>query len=863
MNLSSAVSVNPADRYTDQWVSPVMFRNVLLITVRNMRRYKLYSAINIAGLSVGVACCLMIGLLIEDELRYDRFHQYADRIYRFSTWNRASTYAHLGPKLVADFPDIKQAVRIYTMTDTRMAFQDREFSEEGLLYATSNFFDVFSFSLDQGDPSTALTSPDAIVISRDMANRYFGEVDPVGKALKIHAGYASERTVKVTGVLGEIPRHTHFSFQGLLPYTSYPYGEWQNGIAYTYLILDEKASPGELAEKISAWLPHQFTPDDAGGKSASHVRMSSMPCRLMPLTDIHLHSDLKYELGANRDIKELYLFGSVGILVLLIACANYMNLATARTANRAREAGLRKVMGAHRRQLIRQYLGEAVIVAVIAFAAAVMLTEMFLPILNATVNRYLAIGYSGRFLFTLGVAALVVGMLAGSYPAFFLSHVSPIVMMKDLSRATPRSAGFRKGLIVFQFAISIGLIGVTSVVIRQLHFTKNKNLGFDRRNVVVLYTPEIENDLQRSLERRVRAIENEPNQNRIKRSAAIANEIENHVRSLERRVRTIKSEMRRNPNILSVSLATDVPGNDSRTRNVYTLMDAPEGRPTEIYTMFIDKDYLETLGIKLIAGQSFRSIFATGSYDGVILNESAARLMGIGTTTGQRVHMNWGDELESTGTIVGIVQDFHIRSLHHKIVPVALRLNMDPRRLMAASGLVVKLRPGTLPAALSFLRDKCAELALSIHFRYTFLDTYFDFDQLYQDEKRVMRVFGAFSGLAIFVALLGLFGLASFAVERRNREIAIRKVAGASVTSVVALVSRDFVVLVIIAIVIAWPVAYFGAESWLQNFAYRVDVGWWTFALSGALALGLALVTVGWQARRAARANPVDVLRYE
>ncbi len=808
-----------------------MFRNVLLVTIRNMRRNKLYSTINLAGLAVGIACCLMIGLLIEDELRYDRFHEHAQRIYRFSTWNNASTFAHLGPKIVADFPDIEQAVRIKRVSSagTPMAYRDLEFFEEELFYATSNFFDVFSFSLVQGDPGTALTSPDAIVISREMAKRYFGDADAMGKALRINAGYSSERTVKVTGVLGELPRHSHFSFQGLVPYAAYSSGDWEHGIAYTYLVLEEKALPGELAQKISVWLPHQFTPDDAGDDSASRVRMSSMPCRLMPLTDIHLHSQLEWELGANRDIKELYLFGSMGILILLMACANYMNLATARSANRAREAGLRKVMGAHRRQLIQQFLGEAAIFAAIAFAAAVMLAEMFLPVLNAAVNRSLAIGYSGGFLFILSVGALAVGMLAGSYPAFFLSHVSPIVMMKDLSRATPRSAGFRKGLIVFQFVISIGLIGATVVVTRQLNFTRYKSLGFDKRDVVVLNTPGIDDD----------------------------------VRSVESRVRTIKNELKRNPNILSVSLATHVPGNDIWSEGTYTLTDAAVSNPTSISTMYIDQDYLETLGIELIAGQNFRSIFASRSYDGVILNESAARLMGIGTTTGQKVHMNWGDLVESNGTIVGIVRDFHIRSMHHKIVPLALRLNMDPGYVWHAPDLVIKSRPGTLPAALSFLREKSAELALSVHFRYTFLDTYFDFDQLYQNETRLMKVFGSFSVLGIFVAFLGLLGLASFTAERRTKEIGIRKVLGASVSTVVALISRDFMFLVIIAIVIAWPVAYFGAERWLRNFAYRVEVGWWTFPLSGAVVLGLALLTVGWQAGKAGRANPADVLRHE
>ena len=692
-----------------------MFRNLLLITIRNMRRYKLYSAINLAGLAVGIACCLMIGLLIVDELQYDRFHQYADRIYRFSVWNYAWTFAHLGPKLVADFPEVEHAVRIARVseTETPVAYQDRKFFEEELLYASPSFFDLFSFSLVLGDPGTALAPPDAIVISQDMAKRYFGDADPMGKSLKVNAGYPIEKTVRVTGVLGDLPRHSHFTFQGLVSYAAMPFGDWESGFAYTYLLLGEKAFHGELADKIRDWLPHQFTPNDAGDESTSRA---AIPIRLTPLTDIHLHSHLEWELGANRDIKELYLFGSVGILVLLIACANYMNLATARSANRAREVGLRKVVGANRRQLIRQFLGEAVFIAVLAFAAAVMLAEMFLPFLNAAVGRSLAISYSGRFLCTLSAGALVVGMLAGSYPAFFLSHVSPIAMLKDLSRSTPRSAGFRKGLVVFQFAVSIGLIGTTAVVMRQLHLFKDKNLGFDRRDVIILDTDGIEYD--------------------------------GH--SMKHRLRTIKDELTRSPNVLVASFASAVPGEDFWGENTFTLMDAPESKPTGIKTMYIDPDYLETLGINLVAGQNFTSIFATRTYDGVILNESASREMGIGRKTGQKVHMNWADEVKTTGTIVGIVQDFHIRSLHHNIEPLALRMHLDRVGLGGyARRLVAKLRPGSVPATLPFLREKWADFAPSQYFRYTFLDTYFDFDQLYQAETRLMRVFGAFSGLAI------------------------------------------------------------------------------------------------------------------
>ncbi len=808
-----------------------MFRNVLLITLRNMRRYKLYSAINIAGLAVGIACCLMIGLLIEDELRYDRFHRYADRIYRLSTWNNAYTNGHLGPRLAADFPEIEQVVRLAHVSSagTPMAYLNREFLEEELLYATPNFFNVFSFRLLKGDLGTALESPDAIVISQEMAKRYFGADDAIGKSLIINSGYLDERAVQVTGILYNVPRHSHFPFQGLVPYSANSWGERESAIAYTYLLLDESAKARELVNKIRDWLPHQYTSNAPEGESASQRGRTTRPFRLTPLEDIHLHSQLDHELGPNRDIIELYLLGSIGILVLLIACANYMNLATARSVNRGREVGLRKVVGADRRQLIRQFLGEAVIVTFLAFTVSVMLTEMFLPFLNAAVGRSLSITYGGRFLCILGAAALVVGILAGSYPALFLSHFSPSSMLKDLSTGTHRSAEFRQVLVILQFAISIGLIGTTAVALRQLHFMNKKNLGFEKRDVVVLDAGEI---------------------------SAIGT-------PAEHRIQTIKDELTRNPNILNVSIASSLPGQNYWITNEFTLIDSPASKPLGFKTTCVDRDYLETMGIDLIAGRNLTLNFATMTNDEVILNESAARAMGIGKTTGQRVRMNlWGD-LITTGTIVGIVRDFHIRSLHHRVEPTALRPNLGKIGLINAYELVVKTRPGAVLAALPFLREKFAELAPSRYFRYRLLDSYLDFDQLYRNETRLMKVFGAFSGLAIFVAFLGLFGLASFTAERRTKKIGIRRVLGASAFSVVALLSKDFVKLVIIAILIAWPVAHYAADSWLQNFAYRVDVGWWTFALAGALALGIALLTVSWQAARAARTNPADVLRQE
>ena len=396
-----------------------MFRNFLLIAVRSMGRYKLYSAINLAGLAVGIACCLMIGLLIVDELQYDRFHQHADRIFRLTTWieiNHPKANAHLGPRLVEDFPEVEQVVRLARPpTKTLTVYQDRKFLEEELLYATPEFFDVFSFTLVLGDPTTALAAPDAIVISQDMAKRYFGDADPIGKPL-LMPGRFETTTLQVTGVLGDLPRHSHIEFRGLISYAAYSSGERKFSGAYTYLLLDDKAKTQKLVDKLRDWLPHQFTTNEDDDKSAASASTSSRPFRLMPLTDIHLHSHMEQELGANRDINELYLFGSVGVLILLIACANYMNMATARSANRAREVGLRKVVGADRGQLIRQFMGEAVLVTILAFAGAVILTEMFLPILNAAVGKSLGITYGGRFFCILAAAALAVGALAGSYP---------------------------------------------------------------------------------------------------------------------------------------------------------------------------------------------------------------------------------------------------------------------------------------------------------------------------------------------------------------------------------------------------------------------------------------------------------------
>lgn len=814
-----------------------MFRNYLIIALRNMRRYKLYTSINLAGLAVGIACCLMIGLLIQDELKYDRFHKHADRIYRFSNWpTMAKANAHLGPKFVTDFPEIEQATRIYPLQRTLIEYQDKIIYEYDLLYAESNFFDVFSFSLSKGDPKTALTTPNAFVISQEMAKRYFGDEDPIGKTVlaKTHTPF----TLTITGVLDDLPHHSHFTFQGLVSYKNYQVGNREMAGAYTYLLLAEQANQQQLTEKIRAWHPHQLTPP---ANMAPDAPRPQKPFRLMALTDIHLRSHFEDELGANWDINELYQFSAVGILVLLIACVNYMNLATARSANRAKEVGLRKVVGANRKQLIRQFLGESLFTTALAFIVAIALAELFLPLLNASVGRSLTMNYDNQFFLILGASALLIGILAGSYPAFFLSHFRPIAILSGHSGSTPKSASFRKGLVVIQFAISIGLISATGVVMWQLQFIKNKNLGFDKRNVVLLDTEGIKR------------------QNTTGKRPATITEYQ---QATEKRFHTIKEELLRNPNILSVSLASVAPGQDFWGGNTYTLLDKPNREPTYLKTMYIDQYYLKTLGLDLIEGQNFQSIFASESHNGIILNESAARKLGINKTVGQKVNMHMSI-FEDTGTVMGIVRDFHIQSLHHKIEPLALRLHIKPGYIWNAIHFAIKIHPNAIPETLTFLKEKWADLAPTQHFHYTFLDTYFNFDQLYQKETRLMRVFGAFSLLTIFVAFLGLFGLASFTAESRTKEIGIRKVFGASVTNIITLLSKDFVKLMIIANLIAWPTAYHITHNWLQNFAYRITLGWEIFVLSGTLALALALLTVGWQAVRAAHANPVDTLRVE
>jgi len=724
------------------------------------------------------------------------------------------------------------------------------FYEEKLLYADSHFFDIFSFSLIKGDPKTALESPNAMVITQAMAKHYFGNEDPMGKTLQLSTRAHKQKTMQITGIVDDIPDHSHFTFRGLLSNQGNSDRDKEYSGAYTYLLLSQTANIQHLTNQLGEWLPQQFPRNKESGYTttiSTTVKTSQKPESLTPtkphspkpftlyaLTDIHLYSNLQGELGTNRDIRELYLFCAVGILILVIACINYMNLATARSANRAREVGLRKVIGANRKQLIHQFLGESILLTAIAFILAIALTEVFLPILNVSVGRTLTLHYDHQFFTIISITALFIGTVSGSYPAFYLSRFRPIAILRGHATTTSKRAGFRKSLVVFQFAISIGLISATGVVMWQMQFMKTKALGMDTQNSIILDTEGIDRTGGLKYKRGVVAT----------------------------RFQTIKDELQRNPNILNISLASNMPGQTFFAGGNYKLDNNSDTPAKRIKTLFVDQNYVEMLNLTFIAGQNFTSTFTKEYQTTLILNESAAREMSLDTAAiGQLVTIP--GLLNETGIIVGFVKDFHIRSLHHKIEPLVLRLHYDPDFAWHASHLVVKFHPGTLPQTLSYLKAQWAKLAPNHPFTYTSLDTYWDFDQLYQQETRLMRIFGAFSMLAIFVAFLGLVGLASFTAESRTKEIGIRKVFGASVTNIITLLSKDFVKLIVIANLIAWPTAYYVAHNWLQNFAYRITLGWGIFALSGILALCLALITVGWQATKTAQANPVDTLRVE
>jgi putative ABC transport system permease protein len=801
----------------------IMFKNYLKIAFRSLKKHKGYSFINISGLAIGMAVCMLIFMWILDELNYDRFHENADRICRVttnitigSTLHTARSLTASGPALVEDFPEIVTAVRVDAPRRASVKYKEKIYLEADIGFAESAIFDIFTFPFISGDPKTALAAPYSVVITESMAKKYFGEEDPLGKFLRIN----NETDFSVTGVVEEVPSNSHFrfnmlrSFQTLIAEGSVRDNMWFDVRFFTYLLLDEHTDLELLEQKLPGFIDNHLG-------EALKATGGSAQLSLQPLKEIHLYSSFERDMSANGDIMLVYLFSGIAVFILIIAGINFINLSTARSATRAQEVGMRKTLGAVRSRLIGQFLGESMIHSILAMGLAIVLIKLFFPLFSGVIGSELTLDLFRRpwQLGALLGMAVIVGVFAGSYPAFILSSFPPVHVLKGLLKAGSSHSRLRKILVVFQFSMSIALIAATIIVTNQIIFMKNKELGFNKEHVVVI--PGMNDNFRKSY-------------------------------------RSIRNEMLNLSGVIDVGASDLVP---SRGHLIGTFL--PEGfaddQLVSLDYMNVDAHYLPTMGIEIIAGRNFSEDFATDPDESVLINETTAKKIGWEEPVGKRFVFrpppNSGREVFYL-SVIGVVKDFHLQSLRERIEPLIVFYDHD-----SILTLSVRISADNIPHTLDLLEKKWKELDPNRPFNFLFLDD--SLDRLYRQEERLKTITFYFSFLAVLIGCLGLFGMASFTAEQRTKEIGIRKVLGASVPGIVRLLAKEFVLLVIIANLIALPVAYFAMNRWLQSFAYRMGIHPIIFVLAAAISLSIALTTVSYQAIRAALTNPVDSLRYE
>ncbi len=791
-----------------------MLNNYLKIAIRNLRKQKGHAFINLAGLAVGMACCLLILLYVQDELSYDQYHQNKNRIYRVATRMQGASFDGIakvngpwGPALKKEVPEIEAAIRFVIVGRILAGKGEKRFYEENGLYADSSVFKVFSFPLHQGDPRTVLSAPNSIVVTRSFAEKYFGKENPVGQSLMLD----NQTEYLITGLLDDIPSTSHFTFDFLLSLASLTHPQRDSWIQwnqfYTYLLLKEGAQPQTVETKIPAVLR-------AGMGEEAAARYTPF---LQPLTRIHLYSHLFRELAPNSDVKYIYIFSSVALFILIIAAINFINLSTAQATRRAKEVGVRKVLGSQRKQLIGQFLTEAILLCLFAVMLAISLAEFLMPVFNTLVAKNMEITWLTNPLLWLAALGfvLLIGALAGSYPAFALSAFQPITTLKGQTVSATKKSALRNGLVIFQFALSAFLLMATGVIYRQAQFMREKNLGFNTGQVLTI-----------------------PIQN-----PALA---KNH--------ETVKQELLQHPNVAQVSASANLPGGSDWGIPVQPEGFTPDQVPP-IRILAVDADFLSTYEMEVVAGRGFSNQMAGDSTKAFVINEEAAR------------QLNWSEPLIKTiampaiqrerAPVIGVVKDFHFRSLREPIGPLLFFISPPDWHTIFS----VRIRPQNVPETLEFLEKKWQQLDPDHPFTYSFLDE--RFGRLYQSEARMQKMSAYAAGLGILIACLGLFALVSFATAQRTKEIGVRKVLGATTTGIVRLLSKETVKLVIIANLVAWPVAYFFMNRWLQDFAYRVEMNPAIFAVSCLFTILIALFTVGYRSIKAALANPVDSLRYE
>ncbi len=775
-----------------------MLANYLKITLRNIRRHKAYSFINIAGLAMGIACCVLIMLWVQDELSYDRFHEHADDLY-VATFSNGSTVTPtaLAPYLKSEYPEVQYASRFSGMGRNLLRYGDIQLYQEGGVLVDQDFVRMFTVRFLKGDMDTALDDPHSILLSEELSKKLFRTEDPFGQTVV----FSTEIPLKVTGVFADYPSNSHIQFDYIMPLElskswerNLDTWDWNDIRSYVHL------RPGTDVRSVDAKI---------SGIVEQHRPQDKRPLALQPITRLHLNPF--YHTGR---IVYVYLFSALAFFTLIIACINFINLTTARSLTRAKEIGIRKTVGAFRTQLIRQFFGESMFLTIIASVVGIGLGLLFLPKFNSLTGKTftwdsllgqnILVGIVGIILLTV--------FIAGNYPALLLSRFQPVNVLRGTPASGSRGRLFRKVLVVFQFSLSVFLIIGTLMIFRQVQFLRESTVGYDKENVVIFG---IGGQYRRDID-------------------------------------TVKTELLSNPDILNITLTDVAPYRWQSNAGVGDVnWEGKSNQQVKMVMTSVDHDFLDTFKLEMAQGRFFSREFTTDPEDAFVVNEAAVRAMEMENPVGK-----WLKVWDFNKRIIGVVRDYHFESLHNEIIPMAMRI--EPR---AHSQACVRIAPYRVPETLAVLERKWKEFYSEYPFEYRFLDD--TLQNLYRSDYAIGEIVTTFTILALFISCLGIFGLSSYTAERRTKEIGIRKVLGASVSSVVQYLSREFVQLVVIANVLVWPLAYFALSKWLQTFAYRITIGWWTFVLTGLFVLAVSLLTAGWQIVRAARSNPVNSLRYE
>ncbi len=791
-----------------------------------MLKNKAFSFINIFGLSIGISVCFIIMLFVQDELSYDKFNAKADRTYRIvfkanisgGKINESNVMPPVAQALKSDYPEVEESTRLRSFGKPKITYADKTFKEGRFAAVDPNFFNVFTLPLIKGDAATALSQPNTVVITKEQASKFFGNEEPIGKLLN----FGNNDLYKVTGVIDEIPQNSHFHFDmfgSMLSFKEANKPTWMESNFFTYIVLKNgynyKKLEAKLPGMVEKYMGPQILQDMGMSLSQFRTKGNELGFVLQSLTDIHLHSDTTSELEPGGNVQYVYIFGAIAIFMLLIACINFVNLSTAGASKRAKEVGVRKVMGSDKFTLIKQFLTESVLLTFIALLISFILIQLALPVFNDLSGKNLSIGFNIKPIISLLALGILVGIVAGIYPAFFLSSFKPIAVLKGRLSASTKRFSLRSGLVVFQFFISVSLIIGTITVYQQMKFIQNKKLGYNKEQLLVL-----------------------PNS-----------------RALGKNEKVFKEQLLKDSRVVNATISGYKPAGPSYSNNALAYPEGKDNQVMKTLEYHVDEQYIPTFGMTMAAGRNFSPAFPTDS-SAMIINEAAAKAFGWGTNAiGQRITRDNSDRGHNfVYTVIGVVKDFHFRSLHEAITPLLMTLGPD-------QGLIIKVKTTDIAGLLSSMKQQWTAFHSEEPFAYEFMDELYN--KTYAAEQKTGRILNIFAVLTILVACLGLFGLATYTAEQRTKEIGIRKVLGASITQVSTMLSKEFIKLVLIACFIAFPLSWFVMNEWLQDFAYRISISWYVFAIAAVAALVIALLTVSFQAIKAALANPVKSLRME